>query len=291
MTDYDAVFSAHRDHIWGLLYRMLGSAAEADDLVQDTFERAMTKPPADVSRPWRPWLVCVATNLGRDALRARKRRPYIGPWLPEPTERTLNEGSPTPEARYGARESASYAFLKAIEVLTPDERAVLVLRDVFDYSTRETAEALEVSESNAKVLLHRARKAMKSYDESGLTLDPDDVGEVLGRLMTALLAGDAEAVAGLLAEQVVFTSDAGGEFTAALRPVVGADKVSRFLFGLLGGFTDDLELELVERNGAPALFSRFSHGGSKTASRALYRIDVAADRIVAIDVILASGKL
>ncbi|MCA9513264.1 MAG: sigma-70 family RNA polymerase sigma factor, partial [Myxococcales bacterium] len=127
-------FERDRRHVWGLCYRMTGSAADADDLVQDTFERALTRPPADLSRGLRPWLTKVALNLGRDALRRRQANSYVGPWLPAPIE--IGDEPPCAEAwteegastagRYDLMESVSMAFLVALEALSPKQRAVLL---------------------------------------------------------------------------------------------------------------------------------------------------------------------
>lgn len=270
---------------------MTGSTADADDLLQDTFERAMTRPPADLERPWRPWLVRVAANLARDALRSRRRRKYIGPWLPCPADTSALPPPATPEARYGARESASYAFLKALEALTPNQRAVLVLRDVFEYSGAEVADTLDMTVSNVKVTLHRARKALREFDDARPTTEPADVSEALSRLMAALLAGDAVRVAALLAEGVVATSDAGGEFTAARRAVSGADRVARFLLGVSSSATLPPDVEIVTRNGLPALDVRVQSSTPGTAERMLVRVDVHAGLIVAVDIVIAADKV
>ena len=289
MMDVATIFEAERAHVWGVLYRMLGSASDADDLLQDTFERVMTKPPSDTSRSWRPWLTRVAVNLARDALRKRRRRKYVGPWLPQVAD-TANLPAPTtPEARYSARESASYAFLKALEALTPNQRAVLVLRDVFDYTTAETALALDLTEANTKVTLHRARRAMADYDDSQFSLDPGEVQEALGQLMAALLAGDAARTAELLSADVVATNDAGGEYKAALRVVHGADKVARFLIGL-GKTSTVTDFELVMLNGMPAIISTIESDRDRVSDWALLRVDVSSGRIAAIDIVIATAK-
>jgi RNA polymerase sigma-70 factor (ECF subfamily) len=160
---------------------MTGSAADADDLVQDTFTRALARPPADTSRPWRPWLTRVALNLSRDHLRRRRRAPWVGPWLPapietEPVEAFLAEEERAyepacTEGRYELLESVSIAFLTALEALTPAQRAVLLLRDVFGYSGRETAEALELAEANVRQTLRRARAALRDYDRRRCRID------------------------------------------------------------------------------------------------------------------------
>src|SRR5437868_10514213 len=142
MTISPQIFDEHKRFLWGICYRMTGSAADAEDIVQDTFVRALEKPPTDMEAPLRPWLVKVALNLSRDQLRRRRRREYFGPWLPSPVS-TEDDGplpiyEPTapgisPVARYDLLESVTLAFLLALEVLTPAQRAVLLLRDVFDY--------------------------------------------------------------------------------------------------------------------------------------------------------------
>ncbi|MDH5676783.1 MAG: sigma-70 family RNA polymerase sigma factor [Myxococcales bacterium] len=166
----ESAFSAHRKLLWGLCYRMSGCAADADDLLQDTFERALRNPPADQERELRPWLIRVAMNASRDHLRKRRRRGYDGPWLPSPIEIQPGDnsslGAESPEARYGRLESISFAFLRAAEALSPSQRAVLLLRDVLDLSVRETADALEMGEANVKTTHHRARSAMRDYDET-----------------------------------------------------------------------------------------------------------------------------
>ncbi|HLK36830.1 MAG TPA: sigma-70 family RNA polymerase sigma factor, partial [Polyangiaceae bacterium] len=142
MTTVVAAFNEHRRLLWGLGYRMTGSAADADDVLQETFVRFVERPPVRMADPLKPWLVHVAMNVARDTLRRRKRRGYVGPWLPTPVESTddLAQSSEAPgDARYELRESASYAFLVALEALQPRQRAVLLLRDVLDYSVQETA--------------------------------------------------------------------------------------------------------------------------------------------------------
>jgi RNA polymerase sigma factor (sigma-70 family) len=167
----ERAFREHRGFLWGLSYRLVGDAADADELVQETFLRALTRPPRDLERPWRPWLTRVAVNLGRDLLRRRRRRRYDGPWLPAPvpTDAAGLSGEPAdpapgPDARYDRLESVTFAFLLALEALSPAQRAVLLLRDVFDYSVREAAEALLMSEANVKTTHLRARRVMESYD-------------------------------------------------------------------------------------------------------------------------------
>ncbi len=174
MTISAQTYDNDKRFLWGLCYRMTGSATDADDIVQDTFVRALEKPPINLEAPLRPWLVKVALNLSRDQLRRRRRREYFGPWLPSPVvtegDSQLELDEPTapemsPVARYDLHESVTLAFLLALEALTPAQRAVLLLRDVFDYSTSETAKTLQMTEINVKVTLHRARRIMSAYDK------------------------------------------------------------------------------------------------------------------------------
>ena len=167
------LYGENRSFLWGLCYRMTGCAADAEEVVQETFVRVLEKPPRDTRESLRPWLVRVAMNLSRDLLRRRRRTEYVGPWLPSPVppedveDQVIREPEAafvdSPAARYDMRESVSVAFLLALEALTPAQRAVLLLRDVFDYSTGETAEVAGMTEANVKVTLHRARRRMREY--------------------------------------------------------------------------------------------------------------------------------
>src|SRR5262245_39676602 len=132
-----ADLAQHRPSLWRLCYRMTGSTADAEDLVQETFARALARPARDQARDLKPWLTQIALNLSRDHLRRRKRQAYAGPWLPAPLETEGLAGEAHPEARYGELESVSSAFLLALEALTPTQRAVLILCDVLGYSVRE----------------------------------------------------------------------------------------------------------------------------------------------------------
>lgn len=252
--------------LWGLCYRMTGNAADADDLVQETFVRALEKPPQRTQEPLRPWLVRVAINLCRDLLRKRKRRSYVGDWLPTPVP-TNDLESPasfepiapsedSPSARYDLLESVSFAFLLALEALTPNQRAVLLLRDVFDYSTEETAVALDLSQTNAKVLLLRARRKMEGYEKHRTQISVESreaTRTVLERFLLYLSQGDAQGIESLLATDATSITDGGGEVRAALRTIFGRDKVIRLIFGLLSKLPAGLEPSFVDLNGLPAV--------------------------------------
>jgi RNA polymerase sigma-70 factor (ECF subfamily) len=284
-------FEQHRRLLWGLCYRMTGSAADADDLVQETFARALTHPPAGEVRPW---LSTIAVNLARDHLRRRRRIAYDGPWLPSPIETTPDE-SPSPAARYGTMESVTFAFLLALEALTPQQRAVLLLRDVFDYSVAETAAALSLSEGAVKTTHHRARKAMATYDTARCIPSAalaERTRAALERFLTALTSGDVAAAEATLAESVRADSDAGGEFHAARKAIVGPRPVVRLFAGLnqRRGPPEKFETRIV--NGLPALVAEWSRVPARIAPRVVMTCEIdERGKITALHSVLASKKL
>jgi len=258
-------FDEHKRFLWGMCYRMTGSAADADDIVQDTFVKALERPPKDVEAPLRPWLVKVAMNLSRDQLRRRRRREYVGPWLPSPVltdgeeqaqldHQTVTEDSPG--THYDLMESVTLAFLLALEALTPAQRAVLLLRDVFDYSTTETANALEMSEANIKVTLHRARRIMSTYDKnrvSNFSKRVVEMRDTLQRFLSRLASGDVQGLKEMLAADVVLVTDGGGETNALDEPVFGCEKVLRLVAKLYEANRDVTSTSLHSLNGEPAI--------------------------------------
>lgn len=274
------LFERHRSYLWNLSYRLLGVAADADDAVQETFTRLLERPPARADAPLLPWLVRVAANVARDELRRRQRRGYKGPWLPSPVpdERLAVAGFDAPDARYALRESAALGFLVALEALTPTQRAVLVLRDVFDHSVRETAAALDLSEANVKTTLHRARQAMAGYEARRRPLGPglaEETERVLARFLAALAQGDVAAVLDLLADDVTSLADGGGEFAAALRPVVGREAVAALYVGLARkGADPDARVTLRRVNGLPALVLEQTPRSPRFAPRVVLQPDL-----------------
>ena len=254
---------AHRGLLFGLCYRMTGSAADAEDLVQETFLRAMERPPADRTRPLRPWLVRVAANLARDALRRRRRRRYVGPWLPEPVD-TAEWQEPafepaSTEGRYELLESVSFAFLLALEALSPSQRAVLILRDVLELSGAETAEALDMSEPNVRITLHRARRKLADYERDRCrptAVLVEETRELMGRFLVCMAEGDVAGMQALLVDQALAVNDGGGVYAAARVPVRGAAKVARFHRGIVrDGAPPQLEVRML--NGLPAVVGRY----------------------------------
>ncbi|HKP87450.1 MAG TPA: sigma-70 family RNA polymerase sigma factor [Blastocatellia bacterium] len=299
------VFEADRRLLWGLCYRMTGNAADADDLVQETFVKAIEHPPRRTDEPLRPWLVRVAMNLSRDLLRRRKRRSYVGEWLPSPVP-TEDEDTPasyeppapggdSPAARYDLMESVSFAFLLALEALTPTQRAALLLRDVFDYSTAETAAALDITEANVKVLLLRARRRMREYDKSRMAFSAarrEATGRALEQFLLCLNERDAEGLERLLTEDVESISDGGGEVHAALRPIKGRDKVLRLIAGIGAKFVGKPRASVRMLNGLPAVLFEDVVSTATRATRYTLHVEVDdSGRIRRLDAVLAPAKL
>jgi RNA polymerase sigma-70 factor (ECF subfamily) len=291
-------FREHERFLWGLAYRMTGSASDADDVVQDTFARAVARPPARLDEPLRPWLSRVLLNLAKDALRRRKRRGYVGPWLPSPVDEDADDladrDAPDAEARYDAREAASFAFLLALEALTPQQRAVLLLRDVFEYSVVETARALRLSAAAVRTTHHRARRAMRAYDKTRTPPSDalsDRTRQALERFLGAIVAEDAAAAEACLADDVRAMSDGGGEYLAALLPVKGKDRVVRFLLGVQRKASAGGRFELRLLNGMPAVVAEVVPR-ERFAPRYVVRCELGMDgQIREVHLIVASRKL
>jgi RNA polymerase sigma-70 factor (ECF subfamily) len=304
LAGLEALFRAERRRLWGLAYRLTGSAEDADDVVQEAFVRLLAHPPAAPPEGLGPWLARVTANLGIDALRRRKRRIYVGTWLPFPVETPepadeVEEAAgpgPDPEARYGLAESATYAFLLALEALGPRQRAVLLLRDVLGHSARETAEAIGASEGGVRVLHLRARRALEAYDRARCLPTPElraRHGAALQRLLDCLLAQDARGLETLLAESVETLTDAAGEYTALATPLAGRARVARlYLVAAQNRREAGTRSEIRLVNGLPAALITLERPVRRQAPRTLLRCELDGDgRIQLVHAILAPRKL
>lgn len=247
-------FLRQRSRLWSLAYRMLGSASEAEDAVQEVYLRWADADSAVIRSP-EAWLTTVTVNLCRTWLvSARARREsYVGPWLPEPV--------PTPDTDLGPLETAqqrelvSLALLAALERLNPAERAVFVLREAFGYPHREIAAMLELTEANAQQIYRRASVRVRE-GRTRFEVSVDRARELLERFLAAAGEGDVAGLRALLAADVVATSDGGGVVSAARRPVFGADKVAAFLLGLVRRTPPGASIAVEEINGTPGLVVR-----------------------------------
>ena len=254
MTDAAATeLVAHRPMLYGLAYRILGSAHDADDVLQDAYLRWRSADRAAVADP-RRYLSRVVTHLAMDVLRRRQaaRETYVGPWLPEP----VPSATLAPDEAAEQRESLSIAALHLLERLTPAQRAVFVLHTAFGLPYAEIADALDRSEADCRQL-HRRAAARLADGAARRPVGPAAQRRLLTGLLAAARQGDVATLTAMLAADVTAWSDGGGRVKAAPRPVHGAAKVARFLAGV---YAPDATLDArpVEVNGGPAVVVRSS---------------------------------
>jgi RNA polymerase sigma-70 factor (TIGR02957 family) len=246
------VFDEHRRLLFDVAYRMTGSVADAEDLVQEAWLRWSGVDATQVNNP-KAYLVRTITNLSLSQLTsARARREtYVGPWLPEPL---LTEPDASQEVELA--ESVSMAMLVVLETLSPMERAVFLLHDVFGYSHAEIASIVDRSEVAVRQTASRAR-AHVAARRPRFDPDPKLRTEAAARFREACAGGDLTAMMELLAPDVIAWSDGGGKVTAARRPLVGADHVARWVMGVVRKpSTQGVQLEIAEINGEPGLLAR-----------------------------------
>jgi RNA polymerase sigma-70 factor (TIGR02957 family) len=239
-------FLEHRGLLFTVAYEMLGSVADAEDVLQDSWLR-WRDVDASTVRDARAYLVRLVTRQALNRMRTVKRRreAYVGPWLPEPLATTPDVADDVELA-----DSVSFAMLVVLETLTPLERAVFVLRDVFGYGYDEIATATDRSPDAVRQVASRARKHVQAR-RPRVDVAPDGA-EVSQRFLEAAVTGDLQGLLAVLAPDVVLTADGGGVIQAALRPIVGVDKVARFLSGVR---PEDLRVEAgwTQANGQPAV--------------------------------------
>ena len=231
MESRAAVFASARPFLFSIAYRMLGSVMDAEDLVQDAYLRWQETPDADVRSP-RAYLATIVTRLAINQLQSAwsKRETYVGTWLPEPL---VTED--TPDAVELA-ESLSMAFLVLLERLSPIERAVFLLHEVFDFEYAEIARIVDKTEANCRQLLARARKRIGS-SRARFEADPEQARRLTQRFTEASVAGDMDGLLATLAEDITLWADGGGKVPgAALKPVRGATPVARFVLGIMRRF-------------------------------------------------------
>jgi len=241
-------FEGYRPLLFSIAYRMLGSVMEAEDMVQEAYLRYKSVPSESIQSP-KAFLTTVITRLCLDQLKSEKvkREEYVGEWLPEPllTERA-------PSAIIGERENISMAFMVLLESLSPVERAVFLLREVFDYPYDEIAKIVDKTEANCRQYYHRAKQYLLER-RPRFTPSPDEQQRLTESFLMAVSTGDVGGLNQLLAEDVTSTGDGGGKVAAARHPVVGRAAVARLLFGLAKKVPANWRFEIAEFNGAPAL--------------------------------------
>lgn len=247
-------FTLLRPLLFTIVYEILGSATEADDVLQDGYLRWAAVDLATV-RDTKSYLARLVTRQALNALRAsaRRREDYIGPWLPEPLLLDENDAS----ADVVLAESVSMAMLVVLETLTPDERVVFVLREVFGFEHSDIAAAVGKTVATVRQAAHRARKHVQARRKRFEPADTATTARITEQFMTAATTGDLQGLLSLLAKDAAFTADGGGKASAARMPVVGAERVAARLVGLFhkGRGMPGLRIETVNCNNAPALIA------------------------------------
>lgn len=257
VTDPAAEFERHRPRLFGLAYRLLGSASDAEDVVQDAFVRWNGADRDSIHAP-SAWLTTVVTNLCRSmqaSARVRRER-YVGTWLPEPVLTAGGALGPLETAEQ--RDSVSLALLTLLEQLTPAERAVFVLRESFGHSHREIGEILGTSEAGSRQLHRRARQRIGD-PQPRFKPEPAEWKRLVEQFLVAAADGDVPGLERLLADDVVYWSDGGGQAPLARRPVAGRERLARFIarafprMATHPAFAQLTELGQAEVNGEPAV--------------------------------------
>jgi len=278
------VFDSNRPLLFSIAYRMLGSVMEAEDVVQEAFLRWQGAHDDEVRSP-SAYLSTVVTRMCIDRLRSAlaRREQYVGPWLPEPL---LSEQVPEIAGSADLDDSLSMAFLELLESLTPVERAVFLLREVFDYDYPEIASLVGKSEANCRQIARRARHSVAAR-RPRFESSPEQEERLMGSFLRASLSGDMEALLALLSEDVILYSDGGGKTQAALKPIYGADRVARFLSGILRKAPPDFAVRQTRVNGKPGFVGYFGDGSPQS----VVTLEVAEGSIMTIRLVVNPEKL
>ncbi|MDQ3251114.1 MAG: RNA polymerase sigma-70 factor [Actinomycetota bacterium] len=278
------VFDRNRPLLFSIAYRMTGSVMEAEDAVQEAYLRWQQASEDEVRSP-SSYLSTVVTRLCIDRLRSARvrREQYVGPWLPEPL---LGEQAREIESKADLEDTLSMAFLVLLESLTPVERAVFLLREVFGYEYAEIAALVGKSEANCRQISRRARQSVAAR-RPRFESSPQQEERLMEGFLQASLVGDMEALLAMLSEDVTLYSDGGGKTRAALRPIYGADNVARFLTGILGNIPPDFTVRQTRINGRPGLVGYFGDGSPQS----VVSIEVSEGRIMAIRLVVNPEKL
>ena len=253
-TNHVKTFETYRPLLFSIAYRMLGSVMEAEDIVQETYLRYSNTRLDTIESP-KAYLSTITTRLCLDYLKSAKvrREEYIGPWLPEPLR--TDDAAVTPTDKY---DMISMAALVLLEKLSPLERAVLLLREVFEYSYREIALIVEKSEANCRQSYHRAKQYLNK-NRPRFTSSPTDQQKLVKGFMQAIQTGDVDSLNTFLADEVTLWSDGGGKATAARHPLVGKERITQLLLVSYRKRPASSEMELAEVNGVYSLVFRIEN--------------------------------
>jgi RNA polymerase sigma-70 factor (ECF subfamily) len=276
------LFEQHRSRLTGIAYGMLGSLMDAEDVVQDTYLKWLDVDVGEVDSP-AAFLTTMTTRVAIDRLRSARvrREQYVGPWLPEPVIGALE---PDPADIVEEAESLSMAMLVALERLQPVERAVLLLREIFDYDYSEIADIVDKSPANCRQIAVRARERAGDLSRSHPTSDAEN--RIISWYVEAVAAGDVDRLAEIFAEDVVLLADGGGIARAARHPLFGATRVARHLVGVQPQTPPDTEVRLVRANGEISLM-----GLLDGAPIGLITFEITDDQVVGVRALLNPEKL
>ncbi|GAB2951566.1 RNA polymerase sigma-70 factor [Nonomuraea fastidiosa] len=278
-----AEFEEHRDHLWGVAYRITGTKTDADDAVQEAWLRWRHADVAQV-RDVRAYLTTTVSRICYDLLTSARvrREAYVGPWLPEPVVKELG-----PEDRVAMDDSVSMAMLAVLERLTAAERVAFVLHDVFGVPFGEIAEVLGRSDEAVRRLASRARARVREHGPRRTT-DRSTHRKAVEAFAAAALNGDLSGLVAALDPDVVWRSDGGGAVSSALQPVAGADRVARLVHGLVSRWLEGMTVEFAEVNGGLGVVVRAADGTADTVAA----FSVAEDgRVTEVDVVRNPAKL
>ncbi|MEW9573230.1 RNA polymerase sigma factor SigJ [Rhodanobacter sp. Si-c] len=258
MDTQTALFQQHRPRLFGLAYRMLGTPADAEDVLHDAWLRWHAQDTAALDDP-EAWLVTVTTRLALDRLRRAKteRAHYPGPWLPEPlVDEDAHAGTAgTPEAALERDQSLTLSFLTLLERLGPDERAAFLLNEVFDYSHAETAAILGIAENACRQRVHRARARLRE-NRPRYSVDARAQQRLLQRFVAAMEQPTLASLQALFAEDAIHISDGGGVVAATLHPLHGAERLARLYLQIAYNTRlQPLRYDMLMLNGAPVLLA------------------------------------
>ena len=277
-------FEPVRGRLFGLAYRMLGSRAEAEDVVQEAYVR-WHQSDRDGVRNAEAWLVTTATRLAIDRLRALKteREAYTGPWLPEPI---MQNTPPLPDRHLELASDLSLAFLVLLERLGPEERAAFLLHEVFDFGYPEIASVLDKSEDASRQIVHRARTRVRSARKR-FDVTEAAKANLLRKFTEAMKARDEQTLLSLFAPDATWTADGGGRAAASPHPILGAERIARFVVGLQHRLqSDGATIEQVDVNGETGLLVRVDG-----RTLAILAIDSDGERIHAVYAVVNPDKL
>lgn len=280
----DDVYLVHRGELFGLAYRMLGSIADAEDIVAETYLRWQRADRGNVREP-KAYLSSIASRLSLDLLKSahHTRVSYVGTWLPEPLISSYDDPASTTETA----DTISLAFLHLLEQLTPPERAVFVLRTAFDYPHAEIARLLDLSADNVRQVFRRAQLRLGDGAEPRFVADEKLQRDIVERFVAASGSGEVQPLADLFAKDAALYADGGGKAASIRRPAFGRLRIARFIRGLVRRSPPDIRLDVVRANGAPALLLRTTH-----TVEGVYALDIAPDGVVrAIHAIRNPDKL